>query len=372
MSATNNTIKGLVEDQSRLFVELVLRYYGFPDLNTAVRMGTDARALSPIIIEDYRNLSELNKADITKAYLSSNGVAYFIVQNPDISSAYSHPLFAIVSQLEKTVPVAFPLPHPLEGHPDSVARFGPSDGTVKIYDLPGKGGPAGYREQAETNEVFDMHHDGLGSGGTVQTVVLYMDSPPLFGGFTYFQNIPLLALRLAATDIEAFRSLFLPDAIVIIRPRGKGAIKVTTPVLFINDANRPQSFFRVASGEYVVQWRDHAPLKRARDFFKSYVPPFSPGSSFVHFTARGHGCIIDNQLIVHARTSFLDDEVHGISRLLSRKWYMRDARDSVYKHVPGMFINQQFAAEYASICDPKILEGEWRYDQDSDRNVRVL
>ena len=78
-------------------------------------------------------------------------------------------------------------PITLENHPDLVARFG-SDGTLKVCDT-GKRGEAGYREQGETAENFLMHHDGWGSGGTVRTAGLYLDSPPAAGGFTYFQNI---------------------------------------------------------------------------------------------------------------------------------------------------------------------------------------
>jgi hypothetical protein len=199
----------------------------------------------------------------------------------------------------------------------------------------------------------------------------YMESPPLFGGTTYFQNIPLLALLLAKTDHEAFDSLFLPDAITIVRPRGKGAIKVTTPVLFVNDCRRPQSFYRVPSGEYSVSWRRHEPLLRAKAFLDKHSEPFSLGSFFLNFPAPGHGCLINNQLIAHARTGFRDDPDRKLIRLLSRKWFMRSPRDSVYKLVPGMFITERFADAYADVCRPELLEGEWLYDQITDCNRRM-
>ena len=50
-----------------------------------------------------------------------------------------------------------------------------------MYDLPGRGAETGYREQAETSELFAMHHDGLASGGTVQTAFLYCAQSTLLG-----------------------------------------------------------------------------------------------------------------------------------------------------------------------------------------------
>jgi len=161
----------------------------------------------------------------------------------------------------------------------------------------------------------------------------------------------------------------LPNAITIIRPRGKGAIKVVTPVLFLNELDQPQSFFRVRSGEYKVSWFEYEPLLRARTFLDNFVPPFSPGSSFVHLSAKGHGCISNNQVVAHARTPFIDDPKRGLTRLLSRKWYMRSERDTVYKHVPGMFLSERVGPQYSSIREPKLLRGEWNYVSDLDQNL---
>jgi hypothetical protein len=355
---------------SELFLELVLRKYNFGSLDEARRCTGDlAHLLKPVVINDFHALTEQNKTELSGAYASPHGVAYFIVRNPETKPVRPHALFDIVEQLKSVLPVSYPLSHPLEGHQEAVERFGPPDGTVKIYNLP-KDPSTGYREQAETDEMFDMHHDGLGSGGTVQTVALYMDSPPLFGGCTYFQNVPLRAVAMAASDREAFESLFSPRALTIIRPRGKGAIKVITPVLFVNDSDCPQSFFRVASGEYTVTWDVSDPLSRARAFLTKYIPPFALGSSFVHFSSCGHGCLINNQLIAHARTSFKDDAARGLTRVLSRKWFMRTERDSKYKHVPGMFVSERFAPAYETVCNPASLEGEWLYNSQQDTNMR--
>ena len=354
------------DEHAEMFLTGVRNRWPDSDLESWSR---PAREVTPVVIDDFRRLSEENKNAIRKAYESVDGVASFIVRNPDMDQVSAHPLFDITEQLQEMIPVRYPLRHPMEGHAEAVARFGPADGTTKIYDLPGRGGSAGYREQAETNETFDFHHDGLGSGGTVETVLLYMDSPPLYGGYTYFVNIPAAGFQLSRIDREAFNSLFLPNAITIIRPRGKGAIKVVTPVLFLNELDQPQSFFRVKSGEYKVSWLEYEPLRRASAFLDKFVPPFSPGSSFVHLSARGHGCISNNQIVAHARTPFRDDPERGLVRLLSRKWYMRSERDTLYKHVPGMFLSERVGPQYSSIRDPYLLKGEWNYDGDLDQNL---
>ena len=109
----------------------------------------------------------------------------------------------------------------------------------------------------------------------------YTRTPLRFGVDTLtFQNIVSLSLVLARKDQDAFSSLFLPDAIKALRPRGKGAIEVTTPVLFLNELNVPQVFLRIETGEYKIGWRgDCPPLVRAAEFLKKHARPFSPGST---------------------------------------------------------------------------------------------
>ena len=190
--------------------------------------------LPPVIIDDYRTLTAQAISDIARCYLGEHGVAHFIVQNPEDVGSKSHPMLDIAEQLSNALPLRFPVDHPMEGHPEAVSRFGPADGTLKIYDLETRDGLLGYREQAETSEQFDAHNDGLGYAGAVEAFMLYADSAPLWGGYTYFQNVVMLSLLLARRDPDAFGSLFLPDAITAVRPRGKGAIKVTTPALSCN------------------------------------------------------------------------------------------------------------------------------------------
>jgi hypothetical protein len=215
-----------------------------------------AAPLPPVVIDDYRQLDSKSISAIASAYWGENGAALFIAPNPSAPGHKSHPLLEIAEQLSDELPLRFPVDHPMEGHPEAASRFGTSDGTLKIYDLETKDSKIGYREQAETSEQFDAHNDGLGYAGAVEAFILYADSAPLWGGYTYFQNVISLCLGLARKDPDAFTSLFLPDAITALRPRGKGAIKVTTPVLFMNELNIPQVFLRVETGEYRISWRD--------------------------------------------------------------------------------------------------------------------
>src|SRR5687767_4530420 len=314
--------------QSEIFLKAALEELGSAQLDDLpILSERPATPLTPVIVSDYQRISNDERVALRRNFESEVGVAYFVLRNSSAKSRAAHPLFELAEQLKSDLPLAHPLPHPLEGHSEAVKRFGEPDGTVKIYDLPISADADKYREQAETSEFFALHHDGLGSGGTVTAVFLYTDCPPIAGGYTFFQNITRLSLDLARSDHEAFRQLFLPDAITILRPRGKGAIRVKTPVLFVNECNEPQSFFRVASGEYSVTWRSGSEaLGRARRFLMKHSEPFSYGSSFLHFTDVGHGCLIRNRSVAHGRTAFIDAPDIGKRRCLSRKWYMRFER----------------------------------------------
>jgi hypothetical protein len=327
--------------------------------------------LPPVIIDDYHSLTNDAKSALRSAYWGEHGMAYFIVLNPDAHSTMCHPMLEIADQLSDLLPLRFPVDHPMEGHPEAVARFGAPDGTLKIYDLDTKDGRAGYREQAETSEQFDSHNDGLGYGGAVEAFMLYADSAPLWGGYTYFQNVVSLSLALARKDPDAFTSLFLPDAITALRPRGKGAIKVTTPVLFVNEQGVPQVFLRVETGEYRITWRDDClPLVRAAEFLNRHARPFAPGSTFINLCRSGAGCIARNGWIVHGRTRFLNGTRPSETRVLARKWFMTRPEHARYKHVPGMHILDGYAAIYPERFGRDALVGHWNYDPELGKNIR--
>lgn len=337
--------------------------------NSKVALEGRPRPLEPTIIDNLDNVTATDSEAIARSFESPDGCAYIVIKEPPRDSTV-HPLFNLMEKLQGRLPLSFPLAHPLELHGESIRRFGPPDGTVRIYDLP-KAMASGYREQGETAEAFDLHHDGLGSGGTVHAVVLYADQPPLWGGFTFFQNILRVACTLSEHDFEAFESLFLPDALTVVRPRGKGAIRVTSPCLYLNEEGRVQSMYRRASGEYVVSWNDKdPPLERARQFLDEHAQAFAPGSTFVNLAATGHALIIRNEAIAHGRTRFVDGAADEVRRRISRKWYMRTREDIVYKHVPGLRLNSRYTHLFPHLSSPTMLEGEWRYDASSRENIR--
>lgn len=358
--------------QEKLFMSLSVEQCGFANLGDVPDVTTRlAVPLRPTLIEDYRKLTDNEIQEIAKSYYGAFGVSHFLVTNPHDASQSPHPLLEVARQLRDVLPLKHPVEHPMERHPEAAARFGPPDGTLKIYDLDTRDGRTGYREQAETSEMFDAHNDGLGYAGAVEAFMLYADSAPLWGGYTYFQNLIPLGLNLARTDSEAFASLFLPDAITALRPRGKGAIKVTTPVFFLNEHGNPQAFFRVQTGEYSISWRANCPpLERAARFLESHTKPFAPGSSFVHLNTRGSGCIARNHWVVHGRTPFIDGTKSESRRVLARKWFMSAPHHAQYKHVPGMHILERFASIYPERFGPSMVEGDWNYDAQSGDNIR--
>jgi hypothetical protein len=327
--------------------------------------------IAPVRINDLRQPSDEEKRELAEQYFGHAGAAYFILPDWADVPTSEHPVLAFARAVSDTLPLKHPVHHPMEGHPEAVKRFGPPDGTLKIYDLEVRDGTKGYREQAETAEMFAAHNDGLGYAGAVEAFIRCADSGPLWGGYTYFQNLVHLGLLLARDDPSAFASLFLPDAITALRPRGKGAISVTSPILFVNEWDQPQSFFRVDTGEYRMSFRkDCPPLERATKMLTTFAAPFAPGSHFVSLTHRGHGCIVRNGACIHGRTPFIDEHEAGRRRVLARKWFMTEAKQAKYKHVPGMHIKREYADIFPERFAPERLEGDWNWRPELGGNVR--
>jgi hypothetical protein len=358
--------------QNEDFVTKALLSLGHTDLSHLpdVRLRAPI-ALRPTVIRDYRSLSDDEKQSLESDYWSAEGVAYFILENSTDSKFPRHPIHVLAEQLMDQLPLRFPIDHPLENHPEAAKRFGPGDGTRKIYDLPIPPYLNKYREQNETAEQFDAHNDGLGYAGAVEAFMLLADQGPAWGGYTYFQNVIRLALLLARDDYEAFLSLFLPDAITVLRPRGKGAIKVTSPILFLGEFGEPQVFFRLPSGEYQVNFRSIDALLRAVGQLSPACMPFALGSSFIHLTRRGYGCIVRNTTIIHGRTPFIDLEGRGLRRVLARKWFMTSAEQTEYRHVPGMRVFRKYADIYPQLFGEDCLEGEWHWSPEKQENDRI-
>lgn len=357
-------------EQSDSFLERLLRERGYDDLSDVENI-TDRLTfpLPPTILGDFSRISPTEKIILLDSY-KKYGVTYFVNTNPDDVNIEHHPVFSLVNQLKDAINLNFPIVHPLENHKEVLERFGKFDQTVKIYDLP-KPPSSGYKEVAETNKAFAVHSDGLGSGNNVENFILYCESAPLFGGFTCFYDLLGLALCLARQDYDAFRHLFLPTAITAIRPRGKGAIKVVSPILYLDDTENPNAFFRKNSGEYEMRYyQGSTPFARGLNFLLKFTEPFCNGSYFVGFSAKGQGIISRNLGFAHGRTPFIDGNTPQTSRLLSRKWFMKSPIHQQYKHIPGMFVSSKYANLFPEYFGQDKLVGEWNYHKESDINIR--
>jgi hypothetical protein len=367
-AATRATLEERFTEQCDEYVRLASAIYPGTDRDTVEGVfATEAQPLVPTVLSSPSVTDK--QRDALAAQFERQGVAYFLLTEGGPHDD-RHPLLSLAAQLSPALPVTYAIDHPMEQHPEAIARFGTPDGTLKIYDLPVPRGGDKYREQAETNERFDSHNDGLGYGGKIATIGMYLDSAPLWGGFTYFQNLVRLSLVLAHADVKAFRALFIPDAITALRPRGKGAIRVTSPVLYINDVGQPQCFFRVSTGEYRITWRKGSDdLDRARRFLARCTTPFGPRSTFVHLMRPGEGVFVRNEHVVHGRTPFGDGR--QAQRVLARKWFVHAQADAKYKHVPGMNVCTRYAALCPDLFGFEQQHGEWRYDASSRSNLRM-
>ncbi|MBM3211944.1 hypothetical protein FJZ33_06985 [Candidatus Poribacteria bacterium] len=105
---------------------------------------------SPITFPSIEKLSKPERS-MLKAQYEKYGICLFASNSvPDRTNG--HPLFQLVEQLRDDDWLNFPMRHPLEGHPESVKRFGPNDNTFKIYNL-SKSPEEGYIEVAETSAI---------------------------------------------------------------------------------------------------------------------------------------------------------------------------------------------------------------------------
>ncbi|SED98787.1 TauD/TfdA family dioxygenase [Rhodococcus koreensis] len=371
MTGDRIRLKAFLE-QSEEFLESARTQ--FPDaakLTIPDVLMQEPRPLTPVWIDNPDSPTREERRQIEDDFFGPNGVAHFAYAGERSKKTDRHQLFALAEQLNGRLPLAHAVDHPMEQHPQARMRFGPSDGTLKIYNLPIPLEVDKYREVAESKELFAAHNDGLGYAGAVSAAMLVLDSAPAWGGYTCFQQFIRLAIALANSDARAFRALFTPDAIVAVRPRGKGAIRVASPVLYVNDHGHPQTFFRIGSGEYQISWRKDLPaLNQARELLVRLAQPFAPSSTFVHMMHPGQGVLIRNPQVIHSRTAF-EDDVYGTQRVLARKWFVASAADSAYKHVPGMNVHPRYSRLYPEYFAPEYLSGEWHFDQSAGRNVRI-
>lgn len=353
-----------------LFLETLKKERGARFLATTFEDMSHTVPIEPIVVNDHaENMTQAEKDAIVQAY-HRDGCVYVISLN-HAKNPLQHPIFSMVDNVKEDLKLYYPYTHPAEGHPEAVRRFGKNDKTFKIYDLPDNYTKKSFREIAETHEDFDVHLDGLGTGGTVQTLILYADSTPVFGGYALVFDVLAIAIAIYNKDPEAFQSLFQPNAITAIRPRGKGAIKVNSPVLYIDSNNELHAFYRKSSGEYKMQWREQdQALMRAKEYLSRYTETFCPASKFASYTKNSF-LIVRNRDIAHARTRFIDGKEAEDKRLLSGKWYMMSENYQKLRHIPGTAAAAVYQKEIGNQFADDYLDGFWLYEQESDANVKV-
>ena len=216
---------------------------------------------------------------------------------------------------------------------------------------------------AETYKEFHTHSDGLGSGGTVQTVVLYCDSPAERGGQFYYYDLIELFKLLYEYSPKTFSALMMDRAITVTRKRGKGAIRVSSPIIYFADDELPGFFYRKSSGEYLVEYANYKLVQDGIQFIEQYAKPGTTCSLEVPFNQPFTGAILNNRFSAHHRNSFVDG---ASSRLLSRKWYMRSATHQPYKHIPLVLLSERYYKMYPRYADKKYHNGEWLYNSATD------
>jgi Taurine catabolism dioxygenase TauD, TfdA family len=347
--------------QSEEFVELALKGLGYDSFkDAAIASAEPPVPLSPIIINDFRALTESEKQQIRDAFYGEHGTAYYIVRNHQDEPRFSHIILDISEQLTDYISVAFPLDHEKDVMKRRIDRLDADHGVVEVYDQGGSG--------VTGSDALLAHQAGLGSCGTIATTIIHADVAPHFGGFTYFQNVVRSALALAAADAPAFQALFHPDTMTVQRNDGEPGLRIQTPVLFVNTSDEPQSIIQSGNRGYVATWRPGDDVARGRAHIESILRSFAPGSCFVHFTSPGQGIITRNAPIAHGRTPFGDIDNAMPARRLARKWYAISSEFTTSRQAPGLVIKDQYAQLYPRFYE---REGCWRFDADVGDNVRM-
>jgi hypothetical protein len=366
--ANSSVTRPFLEQAASFFNVLSMQLKASNLDSTDVTAHESSRPLKPTIIEDLGAISSRERDAIRNSYLST-GVAAFVAKRTLDPSTGPTPLLVLADQLRDGLDLNYPISHPKDSYIDG--QVTQDRGAARVFDH------GGMQQFGTSNSSeFVLHQDGLGSTGAVRTVMLYMSSAAMAGGYSCFQNLTRVVLELAVRDWAAFRGLFLPDAITIIRPTGARAVKVTGPVLFFDNHGHPHINFVGVSptrpvGDYRVRWTVDLAARRGLEFMLLRSMFFGPGSVFIHMDRSGCGVLFDNTRVIHGRTEFIDAPEFGVRRVIWRKWYAPGVDLMVYRHAPGIRLPAVLAGLRPDLFGPNLLSGEWRYVHAEDRNMRV-
>ena len=350
-------------EQVSTFLDQALTVLEVTSLNSLSSISDETpTVVPPTVIQDLHNVSRNEKIRLADAFFGKHGVSYFVVNAASASEGHKHPLLILSDQLSEVLPLNYPISHPGEADQKSLELFGSNDGTLKVFQRDDQ-------ESSLESKELHLHQDGVGMAGTLAAIGLYCESGPLWGGFTCFQNGLRLALELARLDWEAFEALFRPTALTILRRAGPKALRITGPVLYLNEFGQPQVFLRAAGGEYEMNWLQDDALGRARRFLERYLKPLGPGSSFAQLSIAGQGCFIRNSIVLHGRTTFIESET--LKRVLARKWYTTSFENDRIMQVPGLRLMDKYAALRPDLFGPDRLRGTWRFDDELGTNIQL-
>ena len=344
------------------FATAVMARYGLQSPRDALSInGLIDR--TPVTIERFDALQPDEVQKIKDQFDSPAGCALFRVELPADWSV--HPLLSVAGQLIPSVKLRHPIAHPIEKHPRQLQAIGRDDGTVKIYE------EVENRGIALSNRAMAAHQDGLGSGGAVTHFALMLESAAEVAARTFAANVLLAALPMYTSDLPAFRSLFLPDAITVRRTAGARALSVTGPILYLNSSGRPQCFMRIPDGEYLVLLKNgNKDLARAFAYLCEVCTPDSTIAVSFRLMRPGDACLVDNAACIHGRTDFLNGEGRA-RRVVARKWWAASVELSEFGHYPGMHLDERYYSAFPLLFPPDQRSGEWRYDSNLEKNVRL-
>src|SRR5689334_13371662 len=116
-------------EQAQEFVELTLAEWNYASVKDTVDILEQPPVpLTPIVIDDFRKLTEAELDRMADAYYGVFGTAYYIARNPDDEPDLGHMVLDISEQLVGRIPVEYPLAHEKDVKKITISRLGEAHG----------------------------------------------------------------------------------------------------------------------------------------------------------------------------------------------------------------------------------------------------
>jgi hypothetical protein len=265
---------------------------------------------SRVVIGNPYALTEAEKRAIADGFASRLAAVGLRCDGVPGAGSRAHPLVALGEQLNGVLPC---------GHQMRYAIMA-KDGTGKIVSTRR---PVSL---ARSNQALPAHQDGMGSGARAKVVGLWADSVAAVNPRTFTQNLLRVAVDLRNSDEAAFRALFYPDAVTIVRKTD--GVTVVSPALLLDHKKAPRVFFRAPSVEYDVTSASRPAARRGIDYLARYSQVDAPGSAYIELSPPGSGLLFDNRANVHGRSGYQNGSGDGESRILAVAAWSDNAPDT--------------------------------------------